>query len=100
MPAEAVAHLIGAALEYGRDLVGGKCQPLRGQIQPVEARRQLDQRRIAPIAHIPDDRSHDVIHIRRILSFHREHLGEAGIEVGLGGREKDRHGGLGMIEPC
>ena len=74
------------------DLFGGDGQGFGRQCQPVQIAGQLDDRRIAPGAHIGDDPGHAVVHVGAVLALHVQKRGETGIEIGVGGGQEMGHG--------
>ena len=74
------------------DLPGGEAHTLGRQLHPVELRRQLDQRLIAPRAHISDDRGHRIVHILRLFALGAQQGGEVFLETGIRGVQKMGHG--------
>ena len=85
--------ILGRNLRHRRvDLGRAEGERLGRQLQPVEARRQVDHRLIAADAHILDDGHHGGIDIRRVFAFLPQQCGEGGFEIGIGGVQELRHG--------
>ena len=78
-------QLLLAAGRHGRlDLGLAHANAGGAQVEPVEAARQLDERRIAVPAHLGDDGAHGLIDVLGYLALGGEEGSERALEVGVG----------------
>ena len=83
--------LVGHQRAFGGDFCGGKAQRVRRQVQPVKARCQVNDRRIAARAYIGDDFGHDMIDIGAVFAFRAQQGDKAGLEIGISRGQELRH---------
>ena len=85
-------RLVVARHDSGCDLGRGHANACRGEVEPVEAARQLDERRVAVLAHVRDDGAHGLVDVLGGLALGREKGRERALEVGVGGGQVHGHG--------
>ena len=85
-------RLAVAGRDGGGDLGGGDANAGLGEIEPVEALRQLGQRRVAARAHVGDDGAHRVVDILRGFALGGEEGRERAFEAGIAGAQSLGHG--------
>jgi hypothetical protein len=78
-------RLAVAGIDRGGNLGGADAQAGFGEIEPVEALRQLDQRGIAAGANVGDDGAHRVVYVGRGLALGGEKDRECALEAGIAG---------------
>src|SRR5262249_60549770 len=67
-------------------------QAPRGEVEPVEALRELDNGLVAVASYLRDDGAHCPIDVLRNLAFAGEKGSKRAVEAGVTGGEMQRHG--------
>ncbi len=83
-----------ARLHRGVDLGRGHAQAGGVKVEPVELARRLDQRRIASISHVVDDRPCGALDVGRSLALRAQELLESLVEIGVAFVQANGHGGF------
>src|SRR5215467_5896604 len=87
------SHRVAVALFHrGGDLRCAHAQAPGGEVEPVEAPRELDDGLVAVAAHVRDDAAHCPIDVLRNLAFAGEKGSKRAVEAGVTGGEMQWHG--------
>src|SRR5262245_22689038 len=85
-------RLLAACRHGGGDLGLAYANARCGEVEPVEAPRQPDERLVTVLAHLGNDGAHGLVDILGNLALAGEKGCECALEVGVGGVEIEGHG--------
>ena len=85
-------RLLAACRHGGGDLGLAYANARCGEVEPVEAPRQLEERLVAVLAHLGNDGAHGLVDVLGDLALGGEKGCERALEIGVGGVEMQGHG--------